>query len=146
MTLMKNEKFKIGRKINSRTTKTQVQPKNAFSVLIWQLIKDPNDFSQADWGRETKAAKHLYNTYPKIEFWSQLNLGFYLNSLNFFNGKDGVKYLRDAIDDFERNLKIKFSPAIQEKFDENAKFDKNIDKSKRPASLNALLRNGKKTK
>jgi predicted methyltransferase len=143
---MKNKCFKIGRKIQSRTTKRQVQPKNEFGVLIWQLIKDPNDFSQADWGRETKAAKELYNTYPEVKFWSQLNLGFYLNSLNFFNGKDGIKYLREAIEDFERISKIKFSTPTQEEFNENAKFDKSVDKSQKPTSLSSLLRNGKKTK
>ena len=142
---MKNE-FKIGRKIESRTTKRQVEPKNKFAVIIWQLIKDPNDFSAVDWSRETKAAKNLFTTYPKIEFWQQINLGFYLNSLNFFNGKDGVKYLKDAIDDFERNLKINFSAPKQEKFDEEAKFDKNIPKSAKPISLTSVFKNGKKTK
>ena len=142
---MKNE-FKIGRKIESRTTKKQVEPKNKFAVIIWQLIKDPNDFSSVDWSRETKAAKNLFTTYPRVEFWKQINLGFYLNSLNFFNGKDGVKYLKDAIYDFERNLKINFSTPQKEKFDDNAKFNKSIPKSAKPVSLNSIFKNGKKTK
>jgi hypothetical protein len=144
---MKSEpKFKLGRKIKSRTTKKQVQPKNKFAVIIWQLIKDPNDFSAVDWSRETKAAKDLFNTYPNIKFWSQINLGFYLNSLNFFNGKDGVKYLRNAVDEFERNLKINFQQAQKEEFNDNANFHKNIDKSTKPMSLSSIFKNGKKTK
>ena len=142
---MKKE-FKIGRKIESRTTKKQVQPKNKFAAIIWQLIKDPNDFSSVDWSRETKAAKSLFDTYPRIEFWVQINLGFYLNSLNFFNGKDGVKYLKSAINDFESNEKINFAAPQQEKFDDKAKFDKNIPKSTKPVSLNCIFKNGKKTK
>ena len=143
---MKNDGFKIGRKIESVKTRKQVYPKNKLWVLIWQLIKDPNDFSQVDWSRETKAAKELFESYPNIQFWSQLNLGFYLNSLNFFKGKDGVKYLREAITEFENASKINFQPKTTEEFDDNIKFDKKIDKSKKPISLNSFLRNGKKTK
>jgi hypothetical protein len=142
---MKDE-FKIGRRIENRTTKKQVEPTNKFAVIIWQLIKDPNDFSAVDWSREIKAAKNLFTTYPRIEFWRQINLGFYLNSLNFFNGKDGVKYLKSAIYDFERNLKINFSAPEQEKFDEETKFHKNIPKSANPISLTSIFKNGKKTK
>lgn len=143
---MKSDKLQIGRKIKSRTTGKQVQPKNEFSVLIWQLIKDPNDFSQVDWGRETKASKELWLTYPNIKFWSQLNLGFYLNSLNFFKGKDGVKHLHKAIIEFESNSKMKFVEPTLEQFDNKAKFNKNIDKSAMPISLSSIFKNGKKTK
>jgi hypothetical protein len=143
---MKNKNFNIGRRIESRTTKKQVQPKNEFAVLIWQLVKDPNDFSQVDWGRETKAAKELFSTYPNVEFWSQLNLGFYLNSLNFFKGKDGIKHLRQAITEFQANSKITFSAPIKENFNDEAQFSKNIDKSTKPVSLNSLFKNGKKTR
>tara|TARA_Y100000114_G_scaffold144784_1_gene153740 strand:- start:291 stop:722 length:432 start_codon:yes stop_codon:yes gene_type:complete len=143
---MSDKGFEIGRRIISRSTNKQVKPKNQFWVLIWQLIKDPNDFSQVDWARETKASKELFNHYPNVKFWSQLNLGFYLNSLNFFNSSDGVKYLRKAIDEFESVNKIKFEEVKAEKFDESKKFNKSINKNKKPLSYKDLFKNGKKTR
>tara|TARA_R100000008_G_C3586401_1_gene172714 strand:- start:2563 stop:2994 length:432 start_codon:yes stop_codon:yes gene_type:complete len=143
---MSSSGFEIGRKIVSRSTNKQVKPKNEFWVLIWQLIKDPNDFSQVDWARETKASKELFNHYPNVKFWSQLNLGFYLNSLNFFNSADGVKHLRKAINEFENANKIQFQQVVGEKFDESKSFDKKIDKKTKPLNYKDFFKNGKKTK
>ena len=143
---MSDEGFDIGRKIISRATNKQVKPKNKFWVLIWQLIKDPNDFSNVDWARETKASALLFMQYPNIKFWSQLNLGFYLNSLNFFNGTDGVKHLRRAITEFESASKLKFTEAKEEEFNDSRKFDKKIDKDSKPLNYKDLFKNGKKTK
>jgi hypothetical protein len=143
---MSDEGFDIGRKIISRATNKQVKPKNKFWVLIWQLIKDPNDFSNVDWARETRASQQLFIQYPNIKFWSQLNLGFYLNSLNFFNGTDGVKHLRRAITEFESASKLKFTEVREEEFDESRKFDKKIDKDSKPLNYKDLFKNGKKTK
>ena len=100
-----------------------VSPEGSTHVLDIQGLKDPN-----------------------IKFWSQINLGFYLNSLNFFNGKDGIKYLRNAVNEFERNLKINFQQSEKEHFNDDVDFHKNIDKSTKPVSLNSIFKNGKKTK
>ena len=80
--------------------------------------QNPNDFCH-EWGRETKAAKSLYLQYPDINFWKRLDLGFYLNSLNFFNKSDGLRKLREAIQDYELSKKIKFSPEEKKERVEN---------------------------
>tara|TARA_Y100001938_G_C7974152_1_gene370884 strand:- start:201 stop:626 length:426 start_codon:yes stop_codon:yes gene_type:complete len=141
---MKGEKFKIGRKIISRLTKKPPVLLSPYHVIIWQLIKNPDDFSGIDWSRETLAAKELYGTYPNVDFWGQLNLGFYLNSLNFFKGKDGVKYLNQAINKFESSSRLDLGDTPAEEFDNAKTFDKKINS--KPLTLKDFLKNGKKTK
>jgi hypothetical protein len=141
---MKDEKLKIGRKIISRLTKEPPVLLSPYHVIIWQLIKNPDDFSGVDWGGETLVAKELYRTYPNVNFWGQLNLGFYLNSLNFFKGKDGVKYLNDAINKFESSSRLNLGDAPAEEFDNSKTFDKKINS--KPLTLKDFLKNGKKTK
>ena len=75
-----------------------------------------------------------------------MNLGFYLNSLNFFKGTDGVKHLRRAITEFESASKLKFTEVQEEEFDDSRKFDKKIDKDSKPLNYKDLFKNGKKTK
>ena len=74
-----------------------------------------------------------------------MNLGFYLNSLNFFKGTDGVKHLRRAITEFESASKLKFTEVQEEEFDDSRKFDKKIDKDSKPLNYKDLFKNGKKT-
>jgi|TARA_R110000824_G_C15190926_1_gene674738 hypothetical protein len=143
---MTNEKFRIGRKVISCLTKKPPVLSSPYHVIIWQLIKDPDDFSGVDWARETRAAKELYFTYSNLRFWSQMSLGFYLNSLNFFKSTNGVKHLREAIAEFERASKIKFVETKEDEFDDSRKFDKKIDKDSKPLNHKDLFKNGKKTK
>ena len=143
---MANSKFKIGRKIISRFTKKPPALSSPYHVIIWQLIKDPDDFSGVDWAKETQAAKELYLTYPNLKFWSQINLGFYLNSLNFFKGTNGIKHLKKAISEFETSSSISISKVEKEKFDEDRTFNKKISPSSKPLTYKDFFKNGKKTK
>tara|TARA_R100000008_G_scaffold85477_1_gene75533 strand:+ start:1634 stop:2068 length:435 start_codon:yes stop_codon:yes gene_type:complete len=144
--MKKDCKFKIGRKILSRRTDKPPCIKTKYAVLIWQLIKEPNDLCAKDWARETKAAKELFELYPNLDFWSQINLGFYLNSLNFFKNKDGQKHFKKAVEEFEVSCKLKFGKVKEEKFDEQKTFDKDIKSNPKKTSYIDLFKSGKKTK
>lgn len=140
-------KFSIGRKIVSAKTGKPPFIRNKYQVLIWQLIKNPYDFCHAEWGRETKAAKSLYLQYPDINFWKRLDLGFYLNSLNFFNKSDGLRKLREAIQDYELSKKVKFSPEEKKERVENLEtFDKKIENKKQKLKYGDFFKHGKKTR
>lgn len=145
---MSDEKqFSVGRKIVSSKTGKPPFIRNKYQVLIWQLIKNPNDFCHIEWSRETKAAKLLYFQYPDINFWRQLDLGFYLNSLNFFSKSDGLRKLREAIDEYELSKKVKFSTKEKEKRVENLDtFHKEIKTKKQDLRYGDFFKHGKKTK
>tara|TARA_R100000005_G_C4975929_1_gene187362 strand:- start:97 stop:531 length:435 start_codon:yes stop_codon:yes gene_type:complete len=139
-------KFNVGRKIKSKKTGRPPVIRNKYQVLIWQLIIDPNNFSQADWSRETKAAKAAWEMYPNLNFWEQLDLGFYLNSLNFLTSKDGKKHLSQKFLDFKVASSVQTKEVVAENFDESKQFDKEIKTKSFPQKLNAFFKNGKKTK
>lgn len=145
---MANEKFRIGRKITSRLTRKPPVLSSPYHVIIWQLIKDPDDFSGVDWSRETQVAKELYTAYPNLKFWSQINLGFYLNSLHFFKGTNGIKHLKKAVLDFETvgSSSVIISEVKKEEFDETKTFNKKINPSSKPLTYKDFFKNGKKTK
>jgi hypothetical protein len=97
---MQKKTLKLGRRILNKSGRS---PKlnNIWQLIIWQLIKNPNDLSRHEWARETKIAKELYESVPDIDFWGQLKMtneygkSFYLNSLAFLKRQKGQKILKE---------------------------------------------------
>ncbi len=139
-------KITIGRKILDTNSGKPPVINNKYQALIWQLIQNPSRFSNQDWGREIKCAKEIFDTYPELDFWTSLNLGFYLNSLNFFRKADGRKILNKKITEYRTAMRFGDSSAKDEdKFDNDTKFDKNV-KPKEEISYEDFFKRGKKTK
>ena len=87
--------------------------------MVWQLLKLPTDLSRGEWGREVKIGKELFEMYPDEEFWSQLDIGFYLNSLAFFKRKEGGEILKEMRTRFLGFSKMRFEPQEKIKLEKN---------------------------
>ena len=70
--------------------------RNKYQLMVWQLLKIPTDLSRSEWQREVKIGKELFEMYPDEDFWSQIYIGFYLNSLAFFKRKEGGEILKES--------------------------------------------------
>ena len=146
-----------------RRKKKQVQPKrlifdkkgnppvvkNKYQLMVWQLLKIPDDLSRNEWMREVKIGKELFEAYPDEEFWSQLDIGFYLNSLAFFKRKEGAEVLKEARSKYISFLNIDARPKKEIKLEKN-KIGDDTYKHKAKASFKDVfdfLENyGKETK
>lgn len=74
---------------------------NFLKSAISRIVKPPDQgFRTKFWPREMKIAKILFEKYPDEEFWSNFNLDFKLNSLAWFNTKDGILTLENKYKQF----------------------------------------------
>ena len=73
---------------NDRGEEPKIVKKNQF--LVWKFCKTPD---KINWGREIKLAVELFKKYPDIEFWNDIKLGFFLNSLAWFKTDKGKEFL-----------------------------------------------------
>tara|TARA_B100000131_G_scaffold218972_1_gene210503 strand:- start:239 stop:682 length:444 start_codon:yes stop_codon:yes gene_type:complete len=93
--------------------------KNKYQLMVWQLLKIPDDLSRGEWMREVKIGKELFEKYPDEEFWSQLDIGFHLNSLAFFKRKEGSEILQEARTKYVGFLSMKTQPKEKIKLENN---------------------------
>lgn len=93
--------------------------KNKYQLMVWQLLKIPDDLSRNEWMREVKIGKDLFEEYPDEKFWSRLDIGFYLNSLAFFKRKEGSEILKEARSKYVGLLNIDVQPKEKIKLEKN---------------------------
>lgn len=141
---MKQE-YKIYREILSGKTQKSPILRNKWHVLIWQLVDDPSFFSTKEWIRDMGVAKKLWPLYPNLEFWSQINLDWYPNSLHYFLSGKGKKTIYKKINEFKLNSTIDLTLPEPTKYDQTAVF-KRQKKALIEVDPKTFLSNGKKTK
>ena len=61
-----------------------------YGEIVKKFLKDAPKLPYA---REVKLLKPLITKYPELEFWENLDLGFKLNSLAFFNTENGEEVI-----------------------------------------------------
>jgi hypothetical protein len=65
-------------------------PKGFYLFMVENFLKGKgNHLTSAGWARETKIAKKIFNLYPNVYLWHQIDLGFLLNSLAYFLTPEG---------------------------------------------------------
>lgn len=137
--------YKIYREIlNGKTQKTPLL-RNKWHVLIWQLVDDPSFFSAREWTKEMGIAKKLWPLCDNLEFWSQVNLDWYPNSLNFFLSGKGKKTIYKKINEFKLNSAVDLILPDPVKYDQTAVFERR-KKELTEMDSKTFLSNGKKTK
>jgi hypothetical protein len=67
---------------------------------ITRLVKKP-----INWPREMKLIVSLHKECPEPAFWTNLTLGFEINSLAFFKTEDGANVLRSKYLEFQSFIK-----------------------------------------
>ena len=113
--------------------KEGVAPKGFYHFIVNKFVLGKKSLSQKDWPREIKIAKKIFNLYPYPKFWSQLNLGFNLNSLAWFLTKEGGHSLRV-------HFKIEsFSPKEKKRYALSKKIGRNKKITKKNNSLMDFL-------
>lgn len=139
------QKYKIYREILSGKTQKPPVLRNKWHVLIWQLVEDPSFFSTKEWIREMAVAKKLWPLCPSLDFWSQVNLNWYPDSLHYFLSGKGKKIIFKKINEFKLNsaIDIHLPPPIE--YDQNSNFER---RKKSPNEINrqSFFSHGKKTK
>ena len=63
--------------------------KGFYHFLINKFLRNVQDFTKGKWAKEIKLAKKLFNSYPDVTFWNQVEIDFELNSLAWFCSSEG---------------------------------------------------------
>lgn len=137
--------YKIYREILSGKTQKPPVLRNKWHVLIWQLVDDPSFFSTGEWIREMGIAKKLWPLCENLDLWSQINLDWYPNSLNFFLSGKGKKVLYKKINEFKLNSVVDLTLPDPVKYDQSVVFERQ-KKGLTEVDSKTFLSNGKKAK
>ena len=115
-----------------------------YHAFVWQLLKEPEKCS---WGNEIKIARELFEIFPDMQFWSTLNLGFYLRSLAWLKSASGLAKLYESIEKWKHDKKINFQEPTPTTYDDK-KHGEDLprDTQKAASPFERLINHGKKTK
>jgi hypothetical protein len=80
-------------------------PKGFYHFMVNKFLRNVDDFTKGKWAKEIKLSKKLFNSYPDVRFWNQLELDFKLNSLAWLLSEEGKYTLKI------RGKMMKYSPA-----------------------------------
>lgn len=95
--------------------------------LIWLFLKNPND-KNFQWAKEIKVAKKLLFLYKDINFWSNLEIEFKLNSLCWFLTYDGSQRLKTEFNKYNLTIPAKIEYIIdKQKYGEDISFEKKME-------------------
>ena len=95
--------------------------------MVQRFLKEDKDLTSRVWAREIKIAKKLFNSYPDVDFWNNVDLGFPLNSLAWLCSQEG-KYALVI-----QRKRVDFKPKENETYPLSKKIGKNkkINKTKK---------------
>ena len=95
--------------------------------MVQRFLKEDKDLTSRVWAREIKIAKKLFNSYPDVDFWNNVDLGFPLNSLAWLCSQEG-KYALVI-----QRKRVDFNPKENETYPLSKKIGKNkkINKTKK---------------
>ena len=102
-------------------------PKGFYHFMVQRFLKEDKDLTSRVWAREIKIAKKIFNLYPDIDFWNNIDLGFPLNSLAWFCSSEG-KYALVI-----QRKRVSFKPKKSKSYLLSKKIGKNkkINKTKK---------------
>ena len=102
-------------------------PKGFYHFMVQRFLKEDKDLTSRVWAREIKIAKKLFNSYPDVDFWNNVDLGFPLNSLAWLCSQEG-KYALVI-----QRKRVDFKPKENETYPLSKKIGKNkkINKTKK---------------
>ena len=95
--------------------------------MVQRFLKEDKDLTSRVWAREIKIAKKLFNSYPDVDFWNNVDFGFPLNSLAWLCSQEG-KYALVI-----QRKRVDFKPKENETYPLSKKIGKNkkINKTKK---------------
>jgi hypothetical protein len=113
-------------------------PKGFYHFMVQRFLKEDKELTPRVWAREIKIAKKIFNSYPNVYFWNQVDLGFPLNSLAWFCSPEGKYAL------IIQRKKISYKPKKNKTYELSKKIGKNKEITKRKKTLMDFLNEQKK--